>query len=193
MCLHRPKHHGENQRVKITQRIINVSIHVWRPNVMAQPSQMPQEKSGTRINQPKTRSLEAKECRLYTVHLSHFHSMPYDWQNSVSPHFAQNQAIHCCLRSKELSTWNHMIRSKIPANIIDAFCNAIFTWFTFPSLRLLKRTRENAENGTGRYEIKCSNLHIWLCSTFGYVSKWTTTKSMDQVHFSNEVSWIFKD
>lgn len=53
-----------------------------------------------------------------------------------------------------------------------------------------ERTRENAENGTGRYEIKYNDLQISLCSTFGYVSKWTTTKSMEQVHFSNEVSWI---
>lgn len=53
-----------------------------------------------------------------------------------------------------------------------------------------ERTRENAENGTGRYEIKYNDLQISLCSTCGYVSKWTTTKSMEQVHFSNEVSWI---
>lgn len=118
MCLHQPKHHGENQRVQITQRMDNVSIHVWRPHVMTQRSQiLAPRKKGTRINHPKTRSLEAKECRLYTCTIF----IPCEWQNSVSPHLAQNQAIHCCLRSKELSTWNHMIRSKIPANIFDAY------------------------------------------------------------------------
>lgn len=30
-----------------------------------------------------------------------------------------------------------------------------------------ERTRENAENGTGRYEIKYNDLQISLCSTFG--------------------------
>ena len=136
MCLHRPKHHGENQRVQITRRMDNVSIHVWRPHVMTQRSQILAPRKKRNKDQPPENQITWSE-RMPPLHLYLFHSI---WLTKFREPAPCSKSSYPLLFEKQgaFDMKPHDSFQDSCKHIRCLFCNAIFTWFTFPSLRLLK-------------------------------------------------------